>query len=156
MLNFSALKSFLLKAKVATYASGESAIKQKEKDGSTTLTFTQGDFLYHDNYFGGEPYGGREVVFYQGKPLYLMTYYGWVNQNPQPVQEIYEVLQAALRAMPADYPYRGPQLLVQGDYEYHNNWQGEVDNFQGSEFITYHGQEVYCAQYMGGLVDQKF
>lgn len=35
----------------------------------------------NDNFFGGEPYGGREVVFYEEKPVWMMVYYGWVAEG---------------------------------------------------------------------------
>ena len=77
MINLNELRAFLVKAKKATYASGDDSAKIIEKDKSTTLIFEDGDWKYHDNYFGGEPYGGREVVLFQGNPVYIMTYYGW-------------------------------------------------------------------------------
>ena len=63
------IKHFIFEASKATYASGDESIKQKELDGSTTITFKSGDYRFHDNYFGGEPYGGREVVFLNDKPI---------------------------------------------------------------------------------------
>ncbi|HCU70338.1 MAG TPA: hypothetical protein DIC35_01115 [Candidatus Moranbacteria bacterium] len=79
------LCEFLVKAKKATYAAGDAAQKAKEKDQSTTIIFEERDWKYHDNYFGGEPYGGREVVFFQNKPVYMMVYYGWVNEKAEDV-----------------------------------------------------------------------
>ncbi|GHV24908.1 hypothetical protein FACS1894176_02220 [Bacteroidia bacterium] len=52
MINLSELCRFLTKAKKATYASGDSTKKIKESDFSTTLLFEEGDWKYHDNYFG--------------------------------------------------------------------------------------------------------
>jgi hypothetical protein len=51
-------------------------------------------------------------------------------------------------------PYRGPEEYIQWKYIYTDNSVGEVDNFSGEESITYDGEEVYKAKYMGGLVDQ--
>ena len=58
------LKQFILEAKHNTFASGDSSLEKKEKDNSTSITYSKGEWEYNDNYFGGEPYGGREVVFY--------------------------------------------------------------------------------------------
>ena len=52
------LKQFIHNASKNTYASGNENIKKKEKDNSTTIVYEKGDYKYHDNYFGGEPYGG--------------------------------------------------------------------------------------------------
>ena len=74
-MNKDALKTFLIKAKKEGYASGETTTT-KEADGSYSTRYESGDFKFHDNWFGGEPFGGREVVFYKGKPYWMMIYYG--------------------------------------------------------------------------------
>ena len=79
MFDLKQLCEFLVQAKKSTYALGDDSIKIKESDGSTSLIFEKGDWKYHDNYFGGEPYGGREVVFFKNKPVYIMVYYGQIK-----------------------------------------------------------------------------
>lgn len=155
MINLDSLKEFLVQAKKSTYASGNTSQKIVEGDKSTTLTFEDGDFRYHDNYFGGEPYGGREVVFFKGEPVYIMVYYGLVSEEVTDFRGVYKILQASLSLIPKDYPYRGPKEYLEGDYHYLNNFTGEIDNFSGEESISYQGREVYKAQYMGGLVDRR-
>jgi hypothetical protein len=155
MNNLEELCRFLVKAKKATYASGDETKKVIEKDGSTSLIFIESDWKYHDNYFGGEPFGGREVVFFKDKPIYIMTYYGLVNEKITDFGEIYKILQQALLLIPENKPYRGPEKYIQGDYVYSNNFSGEVDNFSGEEIIKYNGEEIYKTRYSGGLVDQR-
>lgn len=155
MLNLQNLKQFLVQAKKLTYASGNESIKNKDRDGSTSLIFEDGDFKYHDNYFGGEPYGGREVVFYKGEPVYIMTYYGSVDKNISNVSDVYSILQKALSLISEDYPYRGPVEFVNGAYKYVNEYSGEIENFSGKEYIECDGEIVYKASYIGGLVDQR-
>jgi len=155
MINLKTLKEFLVKAKKSTYASGDIAKKIVEADKSTTLIFEDGDFKYHDNYFGGEPYGGREVVFFKGEPVYTMVYYGLVNEEITDFRGVYKILQKALSLMPEECPYRGPKEYKEGDYSYLNNFIGEIDNFSGEETINYKGKEVYKAKYAGGLVDLR-
>ncbi len=58
------LKAFILEASKNTYASEDPNIKVKQPDGSTTIVYEKDKWKYHDNYFGGEPFGGREVVFF--------------------------------------------------------------------------------------------
>lgn len=99
------LCEFLVKAKKFTYASGDESIKIKEKNKSTSLIYQEGSWLYHDNYFGGEPYGGREVVFMNQKPVYIMTYYGWVHERCTDIQSVYKILQQALSLIPEDKPF---------------------------------------------------
>ncbi len=154
MINLTELCKFLAKAKKATYASGDEAQQIKEKDNSTSLYFEEGDWKYHDNYFGGEPYGGREVVFYQNKPVYIMVYYGQVKKDNN-FGEVYEVLQNALKQIPENKPYRGPEKYTENNLEYNNSYEGEVDNFYGTEIIKSNNEIVYQAKYIGGLVDQN-
>ena len=156
MIDKQQLCKFLVKAKKSTYAAGDVAQKIVEVDKSTTLVFENGDWKYHDNYFGGEPYGGREVVFFQGKPVYIMVYYGWVSEGVVNVQEVYKTLQGALTLIPEDKPFRGPEKYSQDGAEYINVFKGEIDNFFGEEIIkSAEGKEIYRAKYIGGLVDQR-
>lgn len=146
---------FLVKAKKATYASGDEAKKIINDDKSTTLVFEDGDWKYHDNYFGGEPYGGREVVFFKNEPIYMMVYYGKVDESVSDFGAVYGILQKALSLIPEDYPFRGPKEHIQGDLQYTNNFIGEIDDFSGEEKISQSGKEIYSAKYIGGLVDQR-
>lgn len=63
-MNKEGLRQFLLDSNAAGYAGGESKKWVKESDQSTTIPFEQGPWKSHDNFFGGEPYGGRTIVFY--------------------------------------------------------------------------------------------
>lgn len=154
MINLNELCKFLVRAKKSTYAAGRAAKKNIEGDHSTTLIFEDGDWKYHDNYFGGEPFGGREVVFFQNRPVYMMVYYGWVIEGVSDFQAVYKTLQEALTLIPENKPFRGPEKYKPGDFEYLNNFQGEIDNFFGEEVIRLNdGKEIYKAKYFGGLVD---
>ncbi|MFZ2150629.1 MAG: DUF5680 domain-containing protein [Candidatus Absconditicoccaceae bacterium] len=155
MIDKDRLCEFLVEAKKSTYAAGSSRPEKSGKDFSTTLTFRNGNWKYHDNYFGGEPYGGREVVFFKGQPVYIMTYYGAVNDSISDLKMIYAFLQEALSLIPLDKPFRGPKEYKKDNITYINNFFGEVDNFSGEEKIFLDGKEVYTAKYMGGFVDQR-
>lgn len=156
MIDKQRLCKFLVAAKQSTYAAGEKAKKVVESDTSTTLVFEDSDYKYHDNYFGGEPFGGREVVFLQNKPIYIMTYYGLVNESVSDFNSVYNVLQKALSLIPEDHPYRGPTEYIEGNLIYKNTYTGEIDNFFGEETISLaDGKEIYKARYVGGFVCQR-
>lgn len=155
MFKLKDLCEFLVKAKKSTYAAGDTAQKTIEPDKSTTLFFEDGDWKYHDNYFGGEPYGGREVVFFQNLPVYIMTYYGYVAEGVADLNAVYKTLQNALSLIPEEKPFRGPKKYTQEDYAYTNNFTGDVDNFYGEEIITHNNKEIYKAKYIGGLIDKR-
>ena len=107
-MNKEQLCQFLVDSNNAGYAGGEAKKWIKEPDGSTTIPFEKGSWKSHDNFFGGEPYGGRTVVFYEGKPYWMMVYYGWVEEGIE-TDPVYGVLKNALKQMPEDYSFRGPK-----------------------------------------------
>lgn len=136
------------------YAGGEEKKWIKERDGSTTIYFEKGDWKSHDNYFGGEPYGGRAVVFQNDKPIWVMVYYGWAVKNIE-TDLVYEILRNALMRMPEDYPFLGPKEYSEGEYVYVNSWKGDVQRFFGEEKIIQGERMIYKANYIGGLVDER-
>lgn len=147
------LKDFLVLAKTSTYAAGDSAKKIKNNDFSTTLVFENNDWKYHDNYFGGEPYGGREIVFYKNKPIWMMVYYGAVTNQKIEVSKIYNFLMKSLKKIPKNNPYRGPQNLEILNYLYENKFSGEIGSFSGKEEIFVENKPVFFTKFSGGFVD---
>ena len=153
-MDLSQLREFLISSNNAGYAGGEEKKWVKEKDGSTTIPYEKGDWKSDDNFFGGEPYGGRIVVFYKNSPVWMMVYYGWVAEGIEP-NPIYSVLRGALMRMPDEAPFRGPKEYKEGERVYSNDWNGDVDRYSGEEQIVDElGKLVYRANYFGGLVDQ--
>jgi hypothetical protein len=155
MIDLDELISFLLEASVNTYASDNSKSMVRESDGSTTYTYVQGNWRYHDNFFGGEPYGGREVIFFKNKPVFFMAYYGSVEESYKEVDEVYSVLKEALLHATPEMPFRGPSGYRTRGFYYKNNIDGDPIKFSGEEVIYKEGAEVYRAKYFGGLVDQR-
>ncbi len=153
-MNLDALRQFLIDSNKAGYAGGEEKKWIKESDGSTTIPFEKGAWKSHDNFFGGEPYGGRTVVFYESKPYWMMVYYGWVEENTE-VDPVYKVLRNSLKRMPEEYPFRGPKEYKESNYTYTNSWEGQIERFSGEEQIIQVDKLIYKSIYTGGLVDQK-
>lgn len=148
------IKKFLIEANENGYAAADERGFKREKDGSTTILYENGDWKMHDNYFGGEPYGGREVIFHKEKPEWMMVYYGSILDKNQKPAEVYEFLKLALTAAPDDMPVRGPDKFLKGDYLYANIWRGDLANFFGQENIYFKDTKIYSASYVGGVVDQ--
>ncbi len=153
-MNKKALTQFLIDSNKAGYATGEEKKWIKEKDGSTTIPFEKGAWRSHDNFFGGEPYGGRIVVSHESKPVWIMVYYGWVADDAN-ADSVYKVLRRALSAMPEKAPFRGPREFTQGEFAYTNKWEGDLERYSGAEQITQGKKVVYKADYRGGFVDQR-
>lgn len=148
------LLQFLIDSNKAGYAGGNDKQWVKELDGSTTIPFEKGDWRSCDNFFGGEPYGGMDVVFYQKKAVWMMMYYGWVEPD-EDANLIYGILRNALMRMPEDAPFRGPKEYKENDFSYVNVWQGNVSRYSGDEKIFRNGKLAYQASYAGGSVDER-
>ncbi len=153
-MNIKALKQFLIDSNKAGYAGGQEKKWIKEVDGSTTIPFQKGEWRSHDNFFGGEPYGGRLVVFYKNKPVWIMVYYGLISHGIS-VNPVYAMLRNAFKNMPEDAPFRGPKKIKSGKLIYSNTWKGTIEQYNGEEHITQERLIVYKANYMGGLVNQR-
>jgi Domain of unknown function (DUF5680) len=149
------LTRFLFEAKDHGYADIQRVRPTAERDHSLTMDYESGDWRFHDNFFGGEPYGGRAVVFVKGRPLWMMVYYGWVDGTDADIQPVYTFLQAALRQAPAELPLRGPEEFSDGRFTYRMAVHGTVENFWGEETIHRDGRQVYVARFAGGLVDRR-
>jgi hypothetical protein len=146
---------FLREAHQRGYAAGQDARTVREPDHSTTIAYRSGAWRFHDNYFGGEPYGGRAVAFLNERPVWMAVYYGRVDARDVDVQSIYSFLQRALLRAPDDLPFRGPEQHAESPFTYRNARRGDVQDFWGQETIEYREQPVYVARYAGGLVDQR-
>ena len=148
------LGAFLVAANQAGYASAESRVTD-EVDGSHTIVFECDDWRLEDNFFGGEPYGGREIIAVDSRAEWMMLYYGWVGDTDLTNNAVYGFLRHALMRVPPDKPYRGPDAFSEGDLEYRNRADGGLANFSGEETIRHAGIEVYRARFFGGLIDQR-
>lgn len=149
-IDFDELKLFLMKANMP-HATGQ-AVTIAEADSSRTIEFEDGDYRMHDNFFGGEPYGGRLVVFYKDKPLFMEVYYG---QTSRPADEVYDFLREALQHPGDDNPFRGPAEYKKGALTYKSSTVGDITNHTVKEFIYDGDDEIYWAVVIGGLVDQN-
>src|SRR5256885_7645731 len=108
------IRRFLIDANHAGYASSDTRVSD-EADGSHTIAYESGGWRFEDNFFGGEPYGGREVISCDGRVEWMMLYYGWIGPNHPSNNAVYKLLRHALKQGPEDRPYRGPDSYRQGD-----------------------------------------
>lgn len=149
-VNLDELKKFLMRANMP-HATG-TAKTVKEADGSRTIEYSEGDYRMHDNFFGGEPYGGRLVVFYKDQPLFLEVYYG---RTTRPADPVYDFLREALQHPGEDNPFRGPAEYKKDNLTYKSTTEGDVANHTVKEYIYDGDEEIYWAVVIGGLVDQN-
>ncbi len=144
------LKGFLMRANMP-HATG-SAKTIKEPDGSRTILFEEGDYRMNDNFFGGEPYGGRLIIFHKNEPLFLEVYYG---KTSKPADAVYDFLREALQHPGEDNPYRGPAEYKKDNLTYKSEVMGDITDHTVNEWIYEDGKEIYSAVVIGGLVDQN-
>ena len=128
----------------------------EEMDGSHTYIYELGDWKMHDNFFGGEPYAGRVVYFYQEKPYWIYVYYGAIDPSVNNVDEVYAFLRKAMQQEKTQAVIeRGPEQYKDNEWAYTNTSKGNVGQFSGKETISRNGKQIFYTDYIGGLVDQR-
>jgi hypothetical protein len=139
---------FLLRAKQATYA-GHGAEESPSRPGSHDLRYAEGPLLYLDTYLGSLRFAGEEAVWENGVALWAMNYSGRVLE---PATFSGDFLKAALSAVPADAPFRGPALFQEAGYVYRCAVEGDFPWFSGREVIEKDGALLYECLFHGGSI----
>lgn len=148
------LEQFLVKAKMHTYASSGEGGERDLEDGSKELIYEEGDWQYRDRYFGFNPFIGEEVVWKNGKVVWVMNYCGRVLSEDVSAKEVYEFLKKAMRQVKEDRPFRGPTEFLEGGFRYADKNDGSAEDFSGIENIYFQDGKVYELRYHGGTVDK--
>ena len=146
------LQEFLVKAKVATYATAVEDGEQKLEDSSKELVYEEGDWKYRDRYFGFNPFIGEEIVWRSGTIVWGMNYYGKILSETIDTEELYTFLKKVLSQVEESMPFRGPKTFNEKAFNYRNSYSGSIEEFRGLEMILYQGRRVYELQYHGGTV----
>lgn len=139
---------FLLVAKKSTYASSDNKTVSCRTNSHDFCYQDNTGFKYYDSYLGGESFSGEEAVWLHDIPVWSMNYIGRIvgeNFNGDFLKEV-------LREVPADAPFRGPEIYTKGDYRYHCKVTGEFVWFQGYEEIFYMNEKIYECYFHGGAV----
>ena len=137
---------FLIIAKKNTYAAKANETTSSRTNSHDFCYEDNNGYKYYDSYLGGEYFAGEEAVWLNGRAVYAMNYCGRV------VSENFsgDFLKAALRAAPAEKPFRGPARYENGDNHYECTLHGDLDWFQGYEEIRWQGEQVYECFFHGG------
>ena len=148
------LNTFIVTAKAATYV-GRGERSPSCRPGSHDLQFHEGPFSYLDSYFGGSSFSGQEVVYYEGKPVWVMNYYGRILEPTSiTTAEAGHIIQQSLSKMYEEGRFLGGFEHAIGDDAYTDISEGDVTSFTGAEWITRAGVRVYELVYHGGLVKE--
>lgn len=146
------LRKFLIEAKKNTYARSGEINEKKLEDGGQEFIFEKGKWKYRDRYFGYDPFIGQEVVWENGKAVWVMNYCGKILSDIISAKEIFGFLKKVLLNPEELIPLRGPEKFEEGDLKYFNIGGGFLDHFQHVESIHYKGQRVYELVCHGGLI----
>jgi hypothetical protein len=146
------LNAFIVRAKAATYVGG-GAKSLSYQPGSHDLQFHDAPFAYLDSYFGGADFIGQEVVYFEGKPVWAMNYYGRILR-PELLSalEAGRILQESLSKLYQEGRFLGGFEHPTHDATYFDTNEGDVLSFTGQEWITRQSQKVYELHYHGGLI----
>lgn len=144
------LKEFLVRAKRNTYA-GDGALSAPSRPNSKDLHYCEGDLLYIDTYLGSKDFIGEEAVFENQVPVWGMNYYGKMLV-PNIPDGFSHCLKSALKAIPLEYPFRGPVAFEYEGFTYKCSWQGSLSDFIGNEEIYLNGTCIYKLSFHGGYI----
>jgi len=145
--------NFLLKAKKSTYAGAEGDSKKILSDGSKEFVFAEDNFLYRDRYFGSDHFAGQEVVFHNGKAIWVMNYRGYILDKTIGEKEIYNFLKQALLEASKENPFRGPSKFTSGNFKYTSELtKKDLNSFAGMETIYFKNSKIYELYFHGGMI----
>ncbi|MGI6612024.1 MAG: DUF5680 domain-containing protein [Candidatus Nanosyncoccaceae bacterium] len=153
-MNSQEIIDFLITAKRATYA-GQGEKVESLRPSSKDYHFEQGEFAYHDTYFGSSRFIGEEVVYKNNQPIWAMNYRGQAfDKAMEGAIDVNALRPAMMKVGEGDIlPVRGPKEFINGDWKYTFKVDGEMADFIGTEEISYKGELVYRLYCHGGEIE---
>ena len=150
--DISELNVFIVRAKTATYV-GNGEHVAPCRAGSHDLRFSDGEWAYHDSYFGGTDFIGEEVVYFARKPVWAMNYYGRILRDDLLTgAQAGQMIKASLSRMYMEGRFLGGFAYTESDLTYTDASEGSADRFQGREVIRCGETIAYELVYHGGLI----
>ncbi|MBI4144424.1 hypothetical protein HY486_04205 [Candidatus Woesearchaeota archaeon] len=152
------LAGFLVKAKSQAYA-GDGKEIRPQRPSFKELEYKEEDLEYRDSYTGFYFAPGQEIVRFQGRPIWAMSYSGGMRPEYHGqkdfAKQTFTFLKKALAMVEESKPFRGPKNLGDGEWQYTNASEGGITDFKGTEHIFLKGKEVFRQHYIGGLIIPK-
>lgn len=151
-MNTDELNAFIVRAKAATYV-GDGKHVSSCRTGSHDLRFEEDYWAYHDSYFGGKDFIGEEVVYFEGRPVWAMNYYGRIlREDLITAAQTGQMIKASLSLMYKEGRFLGGFEYTEHDLTYIDTNTGAVDCFRGRELIRRGKETAYELDYHGGLI----
>lgn len=152
LVDTSELHAFIVRAKAATYV-GDGEHGNPCRLGSHDLRFSDGEWAYHDSYFGGADFIGEEVVYFGDQPVWAMNYYGRILRDDLITgAEAGHMIKASLSRMYKEDRFLGGFEYSENDLTYEDSSEGNVERFHGRESICRGDRIAYELDYHGGLI----
>ena len=152
MIDIDALHAFIVRAKAATYV-GDGEHTAPCRTGSHDLRFTEGEWSYHDSYFGGADFIGEEVVYLAEKPVWAMNYYGRIWRDDLLTgAQAGQMIKASLSRMYEEGRFLGGFEYSENDLTYIDASEGSPEHFHGREIIRRAENVAYELLYHGGMI----
>jgi hypothetical protein len=146
------LHAFIVRAKAEAYVGGGKKSLAYRPD-SHDLQVSESEFAYLDSYFGGTDFLGQEVVYWQGRAVWVMNYYGHILE---PVSigaaDAGGIIQESLSNLYQERRFLGGFRHQTRTGLYIDTNEGDVKSFKGLEWIEKREVRVYELLYHGGLV----
>ncbi|HEX2995736.1 MAG TPA: DUF5680 domain-containing protein [Anaerolineales bacterium] len=147
------LEQFIVFAKSKTYVGDGQKLLPYRLD-SHDLQVIDGEWSYHDSYFGGADFLGQEIVYYQHTAVWGMNYYGMLLQPDRiTAAEIGQMINKSLTRMYAEGRFLGGFEHAENELRYVDQSEGPVSRFTGKEVIYLNGDLVYQLHYHGGMIN---
>lgn len=148
-----ALTKFLHKANKNTFANANAKKTASARPGSSDYHFEEGDFAYHDTYFGSRDFIGEEIVYQNQKPIWGMNYCGTILREDVTDKELGAFLEKSIMQEYSDIiPVRGPREFSENNWTYRLSIDGDLTRFSGQEEILRDDEVVYRLVLHGGTL----
>src|SRR5215216_6645483 len=133
-IDIDTLSAFIVRAKAATYVG-------------------DGEWAYHESYFGGAEFIGEEVVYFAEKPIWAMNYYGYVLRDDLLTgAQAGQMIKASLSGMYQEGRFLGGFQHKENDLTYVDASEGNTERFHGREIIRRQQELAYELLYHGGMI----
>jgi hypothetical protein len=148
------LLAFIVTAKSKTYiGSGEKV--NSHRPNSFDMEHKDGVFSYLDSYYGSSNFIGEEIVYFMGRAIWGMNYYGKLLRDDMiSAAGVGEVLKQSLSNLYTEGRFLGPyEFTTEDGFTYIDTNEGDFRYFTGKEYILKDGEKIYELTYHGGLLD---
>ena len=146
------LNTFIVRAKADTYVGGGEH-SAASRLGSHDIRFSDGEWAYHDSYFGGSDFLGEEVVYFASRPVWAMNYYGRILRvDLITALQAGQIIKASLSRMYKEGRFLGGFRFSENNFTYVDASEGAADCFHGRESIIHGKETAYELVYHGGLI----